>query len=135
MWRNCKVAVAAFIHQTEQKIEVITNDVQFGMRKSDWKRIRRLVDNISKNSKVLSNIYSISFGAGISGLLTYLSLMNQILSLWIKPTLMSASLFLLVLAGVIFYLDFVNIRKQKEVRNNISTEMEEIENLYGHFNS
>ena len=57
--------MAAISLPSQQKIDIIEQDEMFTLRKSDWKRIKRLVNSIQKPSKFISIIYSILFG--ISG--------------------------------------------------------------------
>mgnify|MGYP001592503310 CR=1 FL=1 len=118
-------------YSLNKEVELITNDSSFEMRKSDWERIKRYVNKLPKQNKFLSNLYSIFLGAGFSGVLVLISLINsQNLKPWIIPTYIIFTISCFILGGVILYLDVNYSKKLKETKDELATEICEIEKLY-----
>ena len=105
-------------YSLNKEVELITNDSSFEMRKSDWERIKRYVNKLPKQNKFLSNLYSIFLGAGFSGVLVLISLINsQNLKPWIIPTYIIFTISCFILGGVILYLDVNYSKKLKETKD------------------
>lgn len=98
---------------SEQKIDVIEQDEMSTIRKGDWTRIKRLVNNIPKPSKFISIIYSILFGISGSAFLTLFPLSSSLnLKNWIIPLYIIIAIASLVLAIILVVIE-KNLGKMK----------------------
>ena len=116
---------------TKQKIDVIEQDEMFTIRKSDWKRIKRLVNNIPKPSKFISTIYSILFGVSGSALLTLIPLKTlSNLDGWVIPLYIITTIASLLLAIILLITEKKFLKNENGSVKDINTEFSEIESLY-----
>lgn len=117
---------------TKQKIDVIEQDDMFTIRKSDWKRIKRLVNNVPKSINFVSIVYSILFGISGSALLTLIPLKNSSnLDTWVIPLYVIATVSTFILATILVIIEKKFLKREKESVKDINTEFEEIEKLCG----
>ena len=116
---------------TQQKIDVIESDDMFTIRKCDWKRVKRLVNNISKPSKFISIIYSILFGISGSAFLTLIPLNNsQNIESWVIPLYLIIAIASLLLAIILLIIEKKILKDETKTVNEINKEFVEIESLF-----
>ncbi len=115
----------------QQKIDIIEEDEMFSLRKCDWKRIKRRVDNIPKPSKFISISYSILLGIFGSTFLSLITLKNiSNLEPWIIPFYFITTIFSFLFAIILFFLEKRELKYEKKSVGEIKNEFKEIESLY-----
>ncbi|MDP3698796.1 MAG: hypothetical protein Q8R47_04360 [Nanoarchaeota archaeon] len=128
------MASSSFKRSMNLDIVAPINDSGLLMKKSDWNKIKRSIEKIPEPSKFLSNIYSMFFGASLSGFLTIISLIgNKNLSAWIFPSLIIGSIAALIMGFIILKVDQSRGHERNASVKELKTEMEEIEKLYPDF--
>lgn len=115
----------------KQKVDIIEQDEMFTIRKCDWKRIKRLVNEIPKPSKFISITYSGLFGIAGSAFLTLLPLSNSSnLNSWIIPSYIITGGSSLLLAIILLFIEKILLKNESKAVKNINIEFDEIESLY-----
>ena len=123
--------MAKSIRKTSYKVNIISNEEVFEMRKSDWERFKRMVTRVPKQSKFFSSIYSISFGAGMTSGLTLIPLYGiENLNSFIIPFYIIFTIFTFLFGVIIFIVDKKKFELTKSRIEEIKEEMEEVEKLY-----
>ncbi len=113
-----------------QIVKLSLSDTFFPIRKHDWDLIRRLVNNLPKQRKWLSNLSSTFLGAGISGLLAYFPLIGvESLKSWLLPTILSISVAFLALSLILFLLDHYLSKDFQSSVESLNIELDEVEKL------
>ena len=117
--------------QKEETVYVAKNDGCYSIRKIDWDRIKRMVDQPQTKEVSYSIYYSILFGvAGSSGVSILPIAFSNNLPSWVAPTDVITTLACLLVA-IIFKSQEKNTRTERKAKiNEIKTEMDEIEKLY-----
>lgn len=123
--------MAKSIRKTSYKVSTISNEELFEMRKSDWRRCKRMIRRVPKKSKIFSIIYSIFFGAALTSSLTLVPLYNiENLHPSIIPFYIIFTFFSFGFALVTFLIDKKNSKLIGDRTKEIEEEMKEIEKLY-----
>jgi len=116
---------------SKQKIDIIEQDEMFTIRKCDWRRIKRLVNKISKPSKFISISYSVLFGIFGSASLTLIPLKNlPNLNSWIIPLYTIIAISSISLAVILLFIEKKFLKNEDETVKDINIEFDEIESLY-----
>ena len=117
---------------SQQKIDIIEKDEMFTIRKCDWKRIKRLVNNIPKPSQSLSITYSILFGIGGTTLLTLIPLKNlSDLDGWVIPLYTIVTISSVLMAIILLLIEKKVLKEENKSVKDINVEFSEIDGLCG----
>ena len=119
-------------YKKDESVYLPSDDGSYSIRKFDWNRIKRIVDNTGNEKDInFKVIYSILYGVGGStGISIIPILFADNLPAWVIPLYIIGALFSIGIAVVLTLMDN-KTKKNKELDiNEIKTEMEELENLF-----
>ena len=125
------MSATTLLRPTKLEVDVVSNDKAFEMRKSDWRRIKRLIRNMPERSKFLSITYSIFLGFALSSVLTIINVHSiENLEPWIIPFHICLTSFSFVFSITLIFLDKKKAQSISRARDEINTDIQEIEALY-----
>jgi len=117
--------------QKEETVYVAKNDGSYSIRRIDWERIKRMVDNPNQKEISYDIFYSILFGvAGSSGVSIIPIAFATNLPSWVTPAYVIMTISCLTIGIVFKIIDSKTTSNKKIKIDEIRTEMDEIEKLY-----
>lgn len=119
-------------YKKDETVYLPSDDGCYSIRKFDWSRIKRKVDNTGKKNNVdFKLFYSILYGVGGSAGLSIIPIaFADNLPNWVTPLYIIITFFSIGVAIILTVMDS-KVQKNKEIDlNEIITEMDEVEKMF-----
>lgn len=119
-------------YKKDETVYLPSDDGCYSIRKFDWSRIKRKVDNTGKKDNVdFKLLYSILYGVGGSAGLSIIPMaFAENLPNWVTPLYIIITIFSIGVAIILTVMDS-KVQKNKEIDlNEIITEMDEVEKMF-----